>query len=155
MQVQFQRLAGHGQWSWRQWFGAWGLSCNLKWIRQRKHNTKCRDSEVHQHIPALSRIRTKCGKCLLGSNLFTCPLVMLKVSARLDLKIWADLPSCCRAPSVGTRTSCDLYWRFPNRFGSSPQRSIYTKTKIHLNWRVACQVNASLENFVTAKLVYE
>ena len=62
MKVQFHMLAGHGQWTWRQWFGAWGLSCNLKWIRQRKHNTKCRNSEVHQHIPPLSRIRTKCGK---------------------------------------------------------------------------------------------
>ena len=80
---------------------------------------------------------------------------MLKVSARLDLKIWADLPSCCRAPSVGTRTSCNLYWRIPNRFGSSPQRSIhytmlYTNANIHLNWRSAS--NASLENFRPCKI---
>ena len=29
MQVQFHMLAGHGQWSWQQWFGAWGLSWSL------------------------------------------------------------------------------------------------------------------------------
>ena len=68
MQVQFQRLAGHGQWSWQQRFGAWGLSCNLKQTRLRKHNTKCRDSEVHQHIQALSRIWTKCGKKQFGKH---------------------------------------------------------------------------------------
>ena len=41
------------------------------------------------------------GKTNLGSILLTCPLVMLKVSARLDLET-ADLPSSCKAPSVGT-----------------------------------------------------
>ena len=30
MQVQFQRLAGHGQWSWQQRVGAWDLSFELK-----------------------------------------------------------------------------------------------------------------------------
>ena len=68
MQVQFQRLAGHGQWSWQQRFGAWGLSWNLEQIRLRKHNTKCQDSEVHQHIQALSRIWTKCGKKQFGKH---------------------------------------------------------------------------------------
>ena len=74
---------------------------------------------------------------------------MLKVSARLDLKIWADLPSCCRAPSVGTRTSCNLCWRFPNRFIWRFPTKKYTVlyTTIHWNWRETCQINASLENF--------
>ena len=54
---------------------------------------------------------------------------MLKVSARLDLKIWADLPSCCRAPSVGTRTSCNLHWRFRNRFGGSKKKGYIRQQK--------------------------
>ena len=105
MQVQFQRLAGHGQWSWRQWFGAWGLSCNLKQKSLRKHNTKCRDSEVHQHIQALSRIWTKCGKKQLNRHPSHLPLGMLKsvCTARSQIMSWADLPSCCRAPSVAER----------------------------------------------------
>ena len=53
---------------------------------------------------------------------------MLKVSARLDLKIWADLPSCW-APSVGTRTSCNLHWRFRNRFGGSKKKGYIRQQK--------------------------
>ena len=94
MQVQFQRLAGHGQWSWRQWFGAWGLSCNLKWIRQRKHNTKCRTQkfinifqlfqESEQNVgksileASCSPVRLWCWKCLHGQISkygLTCPHV--------------------------------------------------------------------------------
>ena len=105
MQVQFQRLAGHGQWSWQQPFGAWGLSCNLEQIRLRKHNTRCRGSEVHQHIQALSRIWTERGKRQFGkhpSHLPACDAESV-CTARSQNMSWLALmlqSTKCRDPNI-------------------------------------------------------
>ena len=130
MQVQFQRLAGHGQWSWRQWFGAWGLSCNLKQKSLRKHNTKCRDSEVHQHIQALSRIWTKCGKKQFGKHISHLPACDAEsvCTARSQNMSWLALMlpvTKCREANILQ----SIYWRFPNRFGGSQQSSIHLATE--------------------------
>ena len=124
MQAQFERLAGHGQWSWQQRFGAWDLS--LTQVRPRNHNTQGRDTEVHQHIQALSRIWTKCGKKHLGKHPSHLPACDAEsVCAATSRKSWLALPSSCRAPSVGKWTSCNLYTlKIPNRFGGSQERSI-------------------------------
>ena len=104
-QVQFQRLAGHGQWSWQQPFGAWGLSCNLEQIRLRKHNTRCRGSEVHQHIQALSRIWTERGKRQFGkhpSHLPACDAESV-CTARSQNMSWLALmlqSTKCRDPNI-------------------------------------------------------
>ena len=131
------------------------LSCNLKWIRQRKHNTKCRDSEVHQHIPALSRIRTKCGKNHFGkhpAHLSACDAESVCTARSQNMSWLALILQSAKCRDANIRTSCDLYWRFPNRFGSSPQWSIhytmlYTNIR-HLNWRAACKPRefTSLQN---------
>ena len=124
MQVQFQRLAGHGQWSWRQWFAAWGLSGNLKQKSLRKHNTKCRDSEVHQHIniQALSRIWTKCGKKQFGkhpSHLPACDAESV-CTARSQNMSWLALMlpvTKCREANIlqSILKVSQQIWRFPTK----------------------------------------
>ena len=125
MQVQFQRLAGYGQWSWQQRFEAWGLSCNLKLkqIRLRKHNTKCRDSEVHQHIQALSRIWTPCGKTQFGkhpSHLPACDAESV-CTARSQNMSWLALVA---KHQVEGREHAIYIEGFPTDLGGSQQRSI-------------------------------
>ena len=124
MQVQTQRLAGHGQWSWQQPFGAWGLSCNLKQIRLRKHKTKCRAWEVP--IKNLNRMwefgaiweasfspaRLWCWKCHLSGY-------------RSQNMSWLALMLQCTKCRDANILQSTVYWRFPNRFGGSQQRSIH------------------------------
>ena len=80
--------------------------------------------------------------------LLTCPQVMLKVSARLDLET-ADLPSSCRAPSLG-REHPAIYikgsWQIW-KFRRNKYKILLIYFNIHLNWREACKINASLERF--------
>jgi len=114
-----------GSWAMKLAATIWGMR-PLFWtqVRPRNHNMQGRDSEVHQHIQALSRIWTKCGKKHFGKHPSHLPACDAEVSARLHLEK-ADLPSSCRAPSVGKWTSCNLYTlKIPNRFGGSQERSI-------------------------------
>ena len=61
------------------------------------------------------------GRSNLGSILLTCTLEMLKVSARLDLKIWADLlilpVTKCREASIlqSILKVSQQIWRFPTK----------------------------------------
>ena len=96
----------------------WGMR-PLFWtqVRLRNHNTKCQHSEVHQHIPALSRIWTKCGNKQFGKH-----------------------PShpACDAESVCTARSQNMSWlalmlstkwRFRNRFGGSKKKGYIRQQK--------------------------
>ena len=99
-------------------------------------------------------------KSILASILLTCPLVMLKVPARLDLnKISADFALMLQeVPSVRTRTSEHpaIYIEgCPTDPVISQQRSMQWYNVIYTIWRLMwswswnfpIQINESLKNF--------
>ena len=90
MQAQFQRLAGHGQWSWQQRFGAWDLSLNSSKTKEPQHARSGHRSpstysgpfknlnKMWEKTPweaSFSPARLWCWKCLRGyiSKKLTCP----------------------------------------------------------------------------------
>ena len=90
MQAQFERLAGHGQWSWQQRFGAWDLSLNSSKTKEPQHARSGHRSPSTYSGPfknlnkmwektiweaSFSPARLWCWKCLHGyiSKKLTCP----------------------------------------------------------------------------------
>ena len=112
MQVQFQWLAGHGQWSWQQRFGAWESS--LLNSSKTTGTTTCKvgtQKSINNSGP-FKNLNKMWQKTIWEAS-FSPPRLWCWKCLRGYISEIADLPSCCRAPSLGTWTSCDLYWRFP------------------------------------------
>ena len=103
----------------------WGMR-PLSWtqVRLRNHNTQGRDSEVHQHIQALSRIWTKYGKHQFGKHPSYLPPCYAEsvCTAKSENMSWLALmlqSTKCRDVNI-----LQSILKVPNRFGGSQQRSV-------------------------------
>ena len=149
MQAQFQRLAGHGQWSWQQRFLGHETSLWTQ-VRPRNHNTQGRDTEVHQHIQALSRIWTKCGKKQFGKHPCHLPACDAEsVCTATSRKSWLALilqSTKCREVNILQSIyieDSEQIWRFPRKKYTMLLTLIYSN--IHWNWREVCQINKLMQ----------